>query len=157
MRIQNSVVSTTFIAAIFVFLYSGCTKDKYTTKPQLNFKSVNSHTIKRGDLMIFNLEFRDKEGDVSDTLYIQNRTANCPASDYPAPAFYKIPDFPTSANVKGQLQVVFENGTNNTGNVIYSGNRCFKPDTTVFLFWMKDKANHVSDTVKIDKPMIILN
>lgn len=157
MRIQNSVVRTIFIVAAIAFLQVACSKDTYTTKPQLTFKSVNKYNINRGDLMIFNIEFRDKEGDVSDTLYIQNKTLNCPASDYPAPASYKIPEFPSSTNIKGELQVTFENGTNNTGNVIYSGNRCFKPDTTYFYFWMKDKANNVSDTIRTDKPMIIQN
>jgi hypothetical protein len=157
MRIQNSVVRIIIAVASIAFLQFSCSKDKFTTRPQLKFKSVNNYTIDRGDLIIFNLEFTDKEGDVSDTLYFQNRTANCPASDYGAPASYKIAEFPTTADIKAELEITFENGTNNTGNVIYSGNRCLKPDTTYFYFWMKDKANNVSDTVRTDKPLIILN
>ena len=155
MRIPNSLLLTLIVVSGVSFIIAGCTKDKYTTKPQLTFKSVNSYNVERGDLIVFNIEFRDKEGDVSDTLYIQNRTANCPTSDYAAPAAYKVPDFPTSSNIKGQLQIVFENGTNNTGNVIYTGNRCSKPDTTIFYFWIKDKKNNVSDTIRTDKPVII--
>src|SRR3954451_8285627 len=135
MRIQNSILRITIIVAGFLFLFSACNKDKYTTKPQLSFKSAEDYDVPRGGLIQFNIEFTDKEGDISDTLYIQNRTASCPTSDYVAPTAFKIPDFPTSSNVKGQFRIVFENGTNNTGNAIYSANRCGRPDTTVFYFW----------------------
>jgi hypothetical protein len=157
MRIQNSVVRAIIVVAVISFLQVACSKDLYTTKPQLSFKGVSKYNIARGDVFSFTIEFRDKEGDVSDTLYIQNRTANCKASDYPAPAYYKIADFPTSKNIKGDFIITFENGTNNTGYPVYSGNRCFRPDTTTFYFWIKDKANHVSDTVHNDKPIIIQN
>jgi hypothetical protein len=157
MRITNSLFLSMLIVTGTALLIAGCTKDNYTTKPQLSFKSVNSYNIPRGGLIEFNIEFRDKEGDVSDTLYIQNRTANCPTSDYGAPAAYKIPEFPTSSNLKGNFQIVFENGTNNTGNVIYTGNRCNKPDTTIFYFWIKDKAKNTSDTIRTDKAVIIQN
>ena len=155
MRIRNSLVLSLFITAVVSFFVAGCTKDKYTTKPQLEFKSVNSYNVERGDLIKFNLEFRDKEGDISDTLYIQNRTKNCPNSDYGTPVAYKVAEFPTSANIKGQIQIVFENGTNNTGNVVYTANACQKPDTTVFYFWIKDKHDNISDTIHTDKPVII--
>ncbi len=157
MRIHYSLFLASLTIAGVSILLAGCTKDKYTTKPQLKFKSVNSYNISRGDLITFKLEFTDKEGDVSDTLYIQNRTASCPTSDYPAPAAYKVAEFPTSSNIKGQLQLVFENGTNNTGNVIYAANRCQRPDTTIFYFWIKDKANNISDTIRTDKPVVIQN
>ena len=157
MRIHNSLILTLIIVTGTCFLVAGCNKDKYTTKPQLTFKSVNKYNVERGDVFQFNIEFRDKEGDISDTLYMQNRTANCPGSDYTTPVAYKIPEFPTSANVKGNFTIAFENGTNNTGNVIYTGNSCQKPDTTIFYFWVKDKANNVSDTVHTDKPVIIQN
>jgi hypothetical protein len=157
MRIQNSILRIILTAAGALFLFTACNKDKYTTKPQLEFKSAKNYNVERGDLIEFSIEFTDKEGDISDTLYIQNRTASCPTSDYPAPAAFKVPDFPTSSNVKGEFKIIFENGTNNTGNAIYSANRCGRPDTTVFYFWIKDKANNISDTIKTDKPLIIQN
>ena len=155
MRIQNSVVRLILTVAAVSFLQFGCSKDKFTTKPQLSFKDVNSYNIPRGGLMIFNLELTDKEGDVSDSIFIKTVTANCPSSDLPDPLAYRIPEFPTSANIKAQMQIVYENGTNNTGNAIYNGNKCSKNDTTYFYFWMKDKGNHVSDTIRTDKPLVI--
>lgn len=157
MRIQNSVLRTILAAAGVIILFASCKKDKYTTKPQLTFKSAKNYNVERGELIEFTIEFTDKEGDISDTIYIQNRTPSCPASDYPAPAAYKVPNFPTSSNIKGEFRIIFENGTNNTGNAIYSGNRCSRPDTTLFFFWIKDKAKNVSDTIQTDKSIIIQN
>jgi hypothetical protein len=134
---------------------AGCSKDKYTTKPQLVFKSVKDYNVPRGGLIVINLEMRDKEGDVSDSIFILTKTANCPKSDENSPYGYTIAEFPTSANLKAQVQITYENGTNNTGNAVYSANKCSKNDTTYFYFWMKDKAKNVSDTIRTDKPLII--
>ncbi len=134
-----------------------CSKDKYTTKPQLKFKKAENYDVPKGGLIRFFLEFTDKEGDVSDTLFIQNRTPSCPASDFTEPTKFKVPDFPKSSNLKGELIITFENGTNNTGEVIYIGNLCARPDTTAFFFWLKDKAGNMSDTVSTDKSLIIGN
>ena len=155
MRIQNSVVNAIFLVAAISFLVVGCNKDKYTTRPQLIFKSVDNYNVPRGGLIVINLEMRDKEGDVSDSIFVLTRTSNCPKTDENSPYGYQIAEFPTSANLKAQLQIVYENGTNNTGNAFYTGNKCSKNDTTTFYFWMKDKANNVSDTIQTDKPLII--
>jgi hypothetical protein len=145
------------MAAGVLFLFTACNKDKYTTKPQLTFKSAKSYDVPRGDLIEFLIDFTDKEGDVSDTLYIQNRTASCPNSDYPLPIPYKVANFPGSSNLKGQFKIVYINGTTVPGYATYNGNACGRPDTTVFYFWLKDKANNVSDTIHTDKPIIIQN
>lgn len=157
MRIHHSLVLTLAAIAGMSILMAGCSKDKYTTKPQLTFKSVKNYTVERGGLIHITIGFTDKEGDISDTLYIQNRTAACPASDFQSPAAYPIPDFPTSSNLSGNIDIIYENGSVDTQNALYSANSCEKPDTTFFYFWIKDKANNVSDTVRTDKPLIIKN
>ena len=155
MRLQNSIVKPIFLVLALTFFIAGCSKDKYTTKPQLIFKSVGDYNVPRGGLIVINLEMRDKEGDVSDSIFVLTRTSNCSKTDENSPYGYPIAEFPTSSNLKAQVQIVYENGTDNTDHAFYNGNKCLKNDTTTFYFWMKDKANNVSDTIQTDKPLII--
>lgn len=140
---------------VCILAATACGKDKYTTKPQLKFKKAGSYSVAKGGLLELYLEFTDQEGDISDTLFIQNATPGCPASNFPQPLPYKIPDIVPYAKLKGELLVTFENGTTNLQIPIYQGPQCGRPDTTTFRFWMKDKAGNVSDTVSTDKPLII--
>jgi hypothetical protein len=137
------------------FVVFGCSKDKFTTRPQLEFKKVNSYEISRGGIMEFTLGFTDKEGDISDTIWIQLTTTSCPASN--RTLSYKIPDFPESQNSQGQFEIAFVNGVFVPGYVALPGPACGRPDTTTFSFWARDKAKNMSDTVQTDKPIIIYN
>jgi hypothetical protein len=60
------------ITGLMVFLFGGCKKSAtYDTKPQINFKNINSTSLKTGDLLLFEINFTDKEGDIQDTLWVQ--------------------------------------------------------------------------------------
>jgi hypothetical protein len=137
------------------FVLAGCNKDKFTTRPQLKFKNVNSYEIQRGGIMDFKIEFTDKEGDLTDTIWIQLKTTRCPASN--RILTYKIPDFPLAQNSQGLFEISFVNGVFVPGYVALPGPACGRPDTTTFRFWARDKAKNISDTVETDKPLIIYN
>jgi hypothetical protein len=132
-----------------------CGKDKYTTKPQLTFKKSESQDVSRGGFIRFFLEITDAEGDLSDTLFLETTTTRCPQSN--RKLSYLIPPFPTSTNTKAELEITFVNGVFLQGYVPFPGPACGRPDTTTFKFWVKDKAQNISDTVQTDKPIIIRN
>src|SRR5262245_25071329 len=64
------------VSAIYICL-SACQKDKFTTKPQLEFKSVNSDVVGPGQQLIITLRYTDREGDIQNYLYIERNVANC--------------------------------------------------------------------------------
>ena len=125
----------------------GCKKDKYTTKPQLKYQSVNTTVLGRGETLVFNLSFTDAEGDLSDTLFIVKFEPTCVNSRFNAK--YPLPPFPTGKNQSGDLVVTFQY------NEVPP--KCFpKFDTAVFKFVLKDKAQNKSDTA-VSETIIITN
>lgn len=140
------------IFSILLFLFTtSCSKQKFSSTPSLKFESVNTTVLQNQDVLTFTLSFTDAEGDFSDTtnMFIQERVANCPASDFDA--YYTLPTFPTSKDQKGTVKVNF--GYNTSGYASISP-QCQENDTAVFRFVLRDNANHASDTVS--SPPIIL-
>jgi hypothetical protein len=135
-------------------IFYGCSKDTYTSSPQISIKSISSTTLNTGDLLLFDINFTDKEGDIQDTLWIQKFSRTCPNT--PGVQFTslnKVPDFTPTSNLKGILEIGFGYNANITGYSTISG--CgTKNDTAYFKIWLKDLANHVSDT--ITTPNIVL-
>ncbi|MEO8860071.1 MAG: hypothetical protein ABI358_01500 [Ginsengibacter sp.] len=139
----------TFLFSILVLLSLSCNKDKFSSTPSLKFKSVNTTSLRNQQLVQFNLSFTDAEGDLTDSIYVQEVVPNCALSNFST--LYPLPVFPTTKNQKGDLTVTF--GYNVSG---YSpiAPKCTKNDTAVFRFVLRDKAKHASDTVS--SPPIIL-
>ncbi len=145
----------TILFSIFLFaILSGCHKDKFNTTPSLKFTSVNTTELRSGQLLRFTLNFTDAEGDLSDSIFVQKLVANCPASGFNQA--FPVPSFPVSKDQQGELLITF--GYNaNTPTISYSdvvASRCAQNDTAVFRFALRDKANHISDT--ISSPPIII-
>jgi hypothetical protein len=141
------------LLTITVFFY-GCKKDEFNTKPTLSFGDVNSKELRQGNLLIFTLNFTDKEGDIQDTLWVQKLSKTCPTT--PGVQFIspnRVPDFTGTPNLKGKLEITFVYNANvpGTPSIVGCNNR---NDTAYFRFWLKDKANNRSDT--ISSPDIIL-
>ena len=137
----------TVLLSILILLLAGCNKDKFTTQPQLKYKSVNTNVLSRGETLVFNLSFTDSEGDLSDTLFIVKFVPNCVNSRINAK--YKLPQFPTGKNQTGDLVVTFQY------NEVPP--KCFpRNDTAVFKFVLKDKAQNKSDTA-VSETIVITN
>ncbi len=135
-------------------LFYACNKDAYTSKPQIKIKDINTTTLSSGGLLLFQIEFTDKEGDIQDTLWVQKISKKCPGT--PGAQFIsrnRVPDFTPTANLKGILEIGYGYNANISGYSTITG--CGNQnDTAYFKFWLKDKANNVSDT--ITSPDIVL-
>lgn len=146
MKVNRMKTKLLILFAIPVLFYA-CKKDTYTTKPQLSLKSVSTTTVSQGNLLLFQIEFTDKEGDVQDTLWVQKISRTCPGSggaQFTSP--YKVPDFTATSNLKGILEIGYGYNANISGYQTITG--CgTKNDTAYFRFWLKDKAKNVSDTL----------
>jgi hypothetical protein len=144
----------TILISIFLFaILSGCNKDKFNTVPSLKFTSVNTTELRAGQLIQFTLSFTDAEGDLSDSVFVQKLVPNCEQSGF-AKQLYALPSFPTSKDQQGDLVITF--GYNASPYTDVKAPRCSQNDTAVFRFALRDKANHVSDTIS-SPPIIIYN
>jgi hypothetical protein len=141
------------LLAIPVMFYA-CKKDTYTAKPQIKIKSINSSTLSQGDVLLFQLQFTDAEGDIQDTLFVQKISRTCPGSGEFI-SKNKVPDFTPVSNLKGILEIGYAYNVNNPAySTIVSG--CSnKNDTTYFKFWLKDKAQNVSDTLTTENIVLL--
>jgi hypothetical protein len=135
------------IVLVMALIVMACNKDKFTSKPQLTFKSVNSTTLHNGEILTMNIGFTDKEGDIQDTMWFQRVSKICPNNNN-ATFSYVVPGFTPSKYLEGIFEIDFIINAND-GQHVSIGGQCpnNKNDTSYFKFWMRDKAGNFSDTV----------
>lgn len=140
----------TILFSIFVLFLIACNKNKYTTAPQLKYKSANTKQLHRGETLRMTLTFTDAEGDLTDKIFIQKIVKPCAAD--PSGGFidssHVLPFFPTTKDQAGELLITY---TYNELNPL-----CNRNDTAIFKFVLRDKALNKSDTAVSD-PIIIFN
>jgi hypothetical protein len=155
LKVNRMKTKILILLALPVMFYA-CKKDTYNTKPQISVKSINSkQAYPPAALLFFQIEFTDAEGDIQDTLYVQKFSRVCP--NQPGVQFTTRTGFlifhPTS-NLKGILEIGYAYNTNIQGYTTISG--CgIKNDTAYFKFWLKDKANNISDTITTENIVLL--
>src|SRR6187200_896585 len=143
-----------WLAVIITFGMLSCGKDKFETKPQLEYLSRNTEVVEPGQPLRLNIEFRDKEGDVSDTLFIVRQRLNKKQPIQPQASFYLIPDFPKTD--KGEFEITLDYSQHlTTGlpaiSIPGSGNPSKKEiDTLRIKIVARDLGGNKSDTLVVD-------
>ena len=138
---------TILFSIILFLLCTGCKKDKFQTTPSLKFVKTNTTQLQNQQLIEFTLSFTDAEGDLTDSIFVQEVVPGCPGSNLQG--LFPLPLFPTSKNQKGDIIVTF--GYNDISPKCFPAN-----DTAVFKFILKDKAQNISDTA-VSEPIVIIN
>jgi hypothetical protein len=136
-----------------LLLLMACGKDTPETKPSIKFKSANTTDVALNQNLFVTLEFADKEGDISDTLFIirQRLNANGPLVKDPLP--YVVPQFPKAQ--QGDLELNLEYFTDLTLQldpirIPGSNPPENEVDTLTLKFVLKDKAGNISDTALLE-------
>jgi len=143
-----------WLAVIITFGTISCGKDNFETKPQLEYLSRNTDIVNPGQALRLNIEFRDKEGDVSDTLFIARQRLNKKQPLQPPASFYLIPDFPKTD--KGEFEITLDYSQHlTTGlpaiSIPGSGNPSKKEiDTLRIKIVARDLGGNKSDTLVVD-------
>ena len=147
-----------FLFLIYVAL--GCKKDNYQSKPELTLKNfkvipVSGGNVKKNIIEI-ELEVKDKEGDVSDSIFIQKIILEPGLCIDTLTLSKMIPSFPASGNTqKITFLIKFASfgvsGFN--GDQLLPG-RCSDEDLTVFKIVAKDKGGNYSDTLTTPSAII---
>lgn len=149
--------SLLYVSALLT-LSIACSKDKLETTPSLKLKSVNATTIPVGGNLIVQLDFADKEGDISDTIFVKKVRINKIVVPTIRDSFeLQVPPFPDRSRGIIELQLKYQNHLLSAINPPSSGGTPpnLHDDTLIFKFVLRDKAKHSSDTVTTD-PIIIV-
>ena len=143
---------------IAILFFTACKKDKYTTAPQIGYKSIKPnyyYTNYTSQAMpVLTISITDLEGDLgltgTDTarLYITNLlTGNVDSS-------LKLPALPTaSKNFKGDIEI-----TLNT-NIILEGSIRPRPktDTLFYEIYIRDFAKNKSNVIRTQDPVFAIS
>ena len=147
-----------FLTFLFLITLLSCSKDKFETIPQLSFKSKNTDVVGINGTLRLTFEFTDKEGDVSDTLFVIRQRLNVrgPISPFPSP--YPIPNFPLTRKGEFEVMLTYQFGLIfglSPLRVIGSNPPRNEPDTLNLKFVARDKAGNKSDTVTVKNIIVI--
>lgn len=133
----------TLLILIFSLGFSACTKDKFDTTPQIKINNVNTTELHPGQILRFTIKYTDKEGDLQDSIYVQQFSANCPNTFFEQ--VYPLPAFPTTGNAEGEMEVSLGYRVQNYPSLREP--QCDVTDTCYFRFMLKDEAQNRSDTI----------
>lgn len=140
-------------AVVLIFTIFACSKDKFQTVPSLRFKSKNTDVVPMNGTLRVVLEFTDKEGDVTDSIWVKKQRLNVKVVPTIRDSILiKIPDYPEKN--KGEFEIVLSHqsilSAVNPPDVVPATNPPSKvPDTLNVKFAVRDKAGHTSDSVSI--------
>ncbi len=146
-----------FLILVMIGLVVGCTKNKFTTKPQLKIKSISSTEISGSQTLTIVLTLTDKEGDYSDFFAVKKTVSNpCPGSNFTDSSLFLLPqDFINSKSSEGEVTISLDQ-IHRGANTCPAQGGGVRPDTCTYSFWTRDRAGNLSDTVTT-KPIIIRN
>ena len=147
----------TLLIATVVLLFISCKKDKFTTAPQISFKSISPNTLSGNipitgqSLPVLTFHITDAEGDIgiksgSDTafVYIKNLLANVSDS-------FLFPNLSTvsSKNFEADIAVTLSSNA-----MLRTSTRPTpKTDTLTYQVYVKDFAKNKSNTIVAGDPL----
>ncbi len=146
------------IAAVLVFTFIACNKDKFQTKPTISIKSINTEIVPLNGTFIITLECTDKEGDVEDSLILIKRRLNKRMVTTVRDTLrFKIPTFPANSRTEIQAVLDYQNilSALNPPNIPGSNPLQRELDTLVLRMAVRDKAGNTSDTVESRQIFVI--
>ena len=141
------------VAVVIALTIIACGKDRFQTVPQLKLKSRNTDVVPANGNLRLNVEYTDKEGDVSDSILIVRQRLNTRGQVQLAAAPYKIPEFPKTDKGEFEITLTYQfglvfglppiriTGSNPVRNEI---------DTMRLKIVARDKTGNKSDTLVVD-------
>jgi len=147
-----------WVALIIIFGMIACGKDKFQTIPQLTLRTKTPDVVPVNGTLRLNVEYTDKEGDVSDSLFIVRQRLNVRGPLQLPQSPYDVPDFPHTDKGEFEISLAYQAGlifglpplripgSNPVKNEI---------DTLRLKIVAKDKAGNKSDTLVVDNIYVI--
>ena len=145
------------IAVVLVAVCFSCNKNKYTTAPQIKFKSItpsfsqlNTNVL---ESPILTIEVTDAEGDIGfkdgkDTSYVYVKNLTVPPFRLDSLQFPKTLSAIAGKDFKADVDIAVRSLLASAG-----GTPPFA-DTLYFEVYVKDFAKHKSNVIRTDKPLL---
>lgn len=140
-----------------IFLLCACKKDKFTTVPQIKFKSINPDVAAQGSTgtdPVLTISITDAEGDlgftIKDTSFVYLKSLLTNDSDS-----LPFPDLKTAAksNFQGDVDITIPSRVlqcrSLPGGILHT-------DTIYYEIYVKDFAKNKSNVIKADKPLYFI-
>ena len=127
-----------FVLIVLVVIATACNKDKFTTEPQVEVKSITPETVLKA-------KYTDDEGDL-DSAYVVYKWYNG-ATVVKADTFrypYSILNLPSDLR-RADIEVTFEYNTNNNPDLVPLPGVSVRDTTATFGLILIDKARHRSN------------
>jgi hypothetical protein len=144
-------------AALSTLIVLACNKDKFTTIPQVDIKSISPGTVNNGDVIDLKGKFTDQEGDVDSVLVVYKW--------YNGTTVVRKDTFRYSLEALGvplktrqaDITVNFEYNTSNNPDLVTLPGVSIRDTTATFGLILKDKDKNrseykESDQIRLKKP-----
>jgi hypothetical protein len=119
---------------------------------------MSSSTVPVGGQLTVEFDFTDKEGDISDTLFVRKIRINKIVVPTLRDSFMlQIPTFPDKSKGVIELNLKYQNHLVSAMNPPSSGGTPpnLHDDTLMIKFALRDKGKHISDTVTIGPIFVV--
>ena len=146
-----------FFVSLFIVAILSCNKDKFTTEPQVNVKSISPNTVLQADNINFKPKFTDDEGDL-DTVLIVYKWYNNTIETRKDTFRYTVASLNLPLNTRqGDMFVQFSYGRIIAGYSQLPNSPVSKDTTSTLGLLLIDKAGHrsgysESDKIRLKKP-----
>lgn len=149
---KTKILFTVLVAAGL----AGCDKENFNTKPTLTLRSVNTTIVPVNGTLTFEFEVTDKEGDITDSLYVKKIRLNKRVVPTIRDAFYlTLPEVSKVQKSFVRVDLGYEAYLKSAINPPRTGNPPkAENDTLQFKFVLIDKAHNASDTFTSEKIVI---
>ena len=144
----------TYGALAILLVFFACSKNDFETKPKISIKSVNSEFVPFNGTLSISMEFKDKEGDVEDSLIVIRERLNSRSNDAPFQLKYDIPTFPARSKGELEVNIPFSSGLALNLNPIRVDSATNEYDTLRLKFVVIDKAKNISDTAVLNRIIV---
>lgn len=148
------------LVLLCVCIFTTCSKNKFTTKPQLKIKSVNTDVVPLNGSITFRIEFTDKEGDPKDSLIVVKQRLNKRVVPTIRDVLsYIPPTFPDSKKGEFDLTLDYQTILSAISPPTIPGSNPpqKEADTLVVKFVSRDSKGNKSDTVSSGQIIVIRN
>ena len=150
---------TWFLMLLTLILFS-CKKDKFTTAPQISFRSLTPNYWLSSDFNYFNgpvlsIQLTDAEGDFGlnpgkDTSFVYVKNITVPPYELDSFRFPDLSEISNKKNLNVQVDAIINHVSSSLGHVF--------PliDTIYFEVYVKDFAKNKSNVIQSTTPLYLL-
>ena len=151
------IVRSKLLFLFIIYSMLGCKKDNYSSKPELILKDFKIIPVSgsNGNIVEIEIEVKDKEGDVRDSIFIQKIILEPEQCIDTLPINKGIPEFPVgnTQNITFRIRFASFGVDGFNADEVLPG-KCSNQDLTIFRIAVKDLAGNISDTLNTPPAII---